>query len=138
EYKESEYISDDESVGSEPVKEDLFDSDEDGVSDTIFEDNIVSPIKSVCHSSGKEGEHISVDPFGIYEMLNRNPTHVAKELDPSLSHPPGFTPVESQQEETNGGDKELPNSADPNESCNGKSDDISSPNFANGGSFLDV
>ncbi|GJU07961.1 RNA-directed DNA polymerase, eukaryota [Tanacetum coccineum] len=62
EYKESEYISDDEGlqnsvhqpVGSEPVKEDLFDSDEDGVSDTIFEDNIVSPIKSVCHSSGKE------------------------------------------------------------------------------------
>ncbi|GJZ91655.1 hypothetical protein Tco_0663582 [Tanacetum coccineum] len=156
EYKESEYISDDEGlqnsvhqpVGSEPVKEDLFDSDEEGVSDTIFEDNIVSPIKSVCHSSGKEGEHISEDPFEIYEMLNRNPTHVAKELDPSLSHPPGFTPVESQQEETNGGDKELPNSADPNvlnnfevpanESCNGKSDDISSPNFANGGSFLDV
>ncbi|GJU07962.1 hypothetical protein Tco_1124392 [Tanacetum coccineum] len=82
------------------------------------------------------------------KSLNRNPTHVAKELDPSLSHPLGFTPVESQQEETNGGDKELPNSADPNvlnnfevpanESCNGKSDDISSPNFANGGSFLDV
>nr|GEZ51322.1 hypothetical protein [Tanacetum cinerariifolium] len=135
-------------VGSEPVEEGLFNSDEEGVPDTIFEDTIVSPIKSVCHSSGKEGEHISKDPFGIYGMLNRNPTHVAKELDLSLSHPPGFTPVEPQQEETNGGDKELLNSADPSvlnnfevpatESCNGKSDDISSPNFANGGSFLDV
>nr|GEZ93570.1 RNA-directed DNA polymerase, eukaryota [Tanacetum cinerariifolium] len=110
----------------------------------IFEDTIVSPIKSVCHSSGKKGEHISEDPFGIYEMLNRNPTHVGKELDLSLSHPLSFTPVEPQQEETNGGDKELPNSADPsvlnnfevpaNESCNGKSDDISSLNFANGDS----
>ncbi|GKD24410.1 RNA-directed DNA polymerase, eukaryota [Tanacetum coccineum] len=156
EYKETEYISDDEGlqnsvhqqVGSKPAKEDLFDSDVEGVPDTIFEDNIVSPIKSVCHSSGKEGEHFSEDPFGIYEMLNRNPTHVAKELDPSLSHPPGFTPVESQQEETNGGDKELPNSAAPNvvnnsevpanESCNGESDGISSLNSANGGSFLDV
>nr|GEZ50808.1 RNA-directed DNA polymerase, eukaryota [Tanacetum cinerariifolium] len=150
------YISDNEglqnsvrqSVGSEPVEEGLFNSDEEGVHDTIFEDTIVSPIKSVCHSSGKEGEHISEDPFGIYEMLNRNPTHVAKELDPSLSHPLGFTLVEPQQEETNGGDKELPNSADPsvlnnfevptNESCNGKSDDISSPNSANGGLFLEV
>ncbi|GJW35020.1 RNA-directed DNA polymerase, eukaryota [Tanacetum coccineum] len=156
EYKETEYISDDEGlqnsvhqqVGSKPAKEDLFDSDVEGVPDTIFEDNIVSPIKSVCHSSGKEGEHFSEDPFGIYEMLNRNPTHVAKELDPSLSHPPGFTSVESQQEETNGGDKELPNSAAPNvvnnsevpanESCNGESDGISSLNSANGGSFLDV
>ncbi|GJU33149.1 RNA-directed DNA polymerase, eukaryota [Tanacetum coccineum] len=130
------------------TKGEVFDSDVEGVPDTIFEDNIVSPIKSVCHSSGKEGEHFSEDPFGIYEMLNRNPTHVAKELDPSLSHPPGFTPVESQQEETNGGDKELPNSAAPNvvnnsevpanESCNGESDGISSLNSANGGSFLDV
>ncbi|GJW09409.1 RNA-directed DNA polymerase, eukaryota [Tanacetum coccineum] len=58
----------------------------------IRSSTVVSPIKSVCHSSGKEGAHISEDPFGIYEILNRNPTHVAKELDPSLSHPLGFTP----------------------------------------------
>nr|GEV07030.1 RNA-directed DNA polymerase, eukaryota [Tanacetum cinerariifolium] len=75
-------------------KEGLFNSDEEGVPDTIFEDTIVSPIKSVCHSSGKEG-------LADLSVLNNF---------------------------------EVPT----NESCNGKSDDISSPNFANGGSFLDV
>ncbi|GJU26768.1 RNA-directed DNA polymerase, eukaryota [Tanacetum coccineum] len=101
EYKESEYISDDESVGS-----------------------------------------------GLWEA------HVAKEtrsrpcLIPPGFHPGGVSTGWEERDKTNGGDKELPNSADPNvlnnfevpanESCNGKSDDISSPNFANGGSFLDV
>ncbi|GKE41629.1 hypothetical protein Tco_1468913 [Tanacetum coccineum] len=159
EYKEMEYISDDEglvnsvqqSVGSEHANVDQFDSDEEGVPDTNFGENIVSPIKSVNQSSGKEGEPVSEDPFGIYEVLNRNLNQVTKELDPSLSHPPGFTPVESQQEETNGEsnnigfDKELPKSAVPNvvnnsevpanESGNG---DFPSLNFAKGGSFLDV
>ncbi|GJR62074.1 RNA-directed DNA polymerase, eukaryota, partial [Tanacetum coccineum] len=69
-YKEPEYVSDDEvlhsarnnSVGPQHRGEDfVIDRDIDGVSDTIFDD--------------------------------------IHELDPSLSHPPGFTPKLSQQED---------------------------------------
>ncbi|GKD26467.1 RNA-directed DNA polymerase, eukaryota [Tanacetum coccineum] len=78
-YKEPEYVSDDE--------------------DTIFDDIHVSPANSGCQSSKKAREQKSKDLFGIYDLLNKHPKRVAHELDPSLSHPPGFTPKLPRQED---------------------------------------
>ncbi|GKC87221.1 hypothetical protein Tco_1147870 [Tanacetum coccineum] len=107
-YKEPEYVSDDEvlhsagnnSVGPQHGGEDfVIDSDVDGVSDTIFDDIHVSPANSGCQSSKKAGEQKSEDLFGIYDLLNKHPKGVVQESDPSLSHPPGFTPELSRQED---------------------------------------
>nr|GEZ33756.1 RNA-directed DNA polymerase, eukaryota [Tanacetum cinerariifolium] len=75
--KVSEYISDDDVlhsacnnyVGPQQGGDDLVvNSDMEGVSDTIFDDNLASPINSEVNES-----------------------------EPSLSHPPGFTPEASRQ-----------------------------------------
>ncbi|GKD71811.1 RNA-directed DNA polymerase, eukaryota, partial [Tanacetum coccineum] len=82
--KESEYVSDDEAVLSDNNKsvrsqhgDDglVDDSDEEGVSETIFDDNHTSHINSAVQES-----------------------------EPSLSHPPGFTPEAPQQEEDHSND----------------------------------
>ncbi|GJY12941.1 RNA-directed DNA polymerase, eukaryota [Tanacetum coccineum] len=39
------------------------------------------------------------DLFGIYDLLNKHPKGAVHESDPSLSHPPGFTPETSRQED---------------------------------------
>nr|GEY10937.1 hypothetical protein [Tanacetum cinerariifolium] len=71
-HKESEYISDDESlhgaknksVGSQHGEDDLLDdSDVEGVSETFFGDKHPSPNNSVCNSSEKVVEQKSEDPF---------------------------------------------------------------------------
>nr|GFB52218.1 RNA-directed DNA polymerase, eukaryota [Tanacetum cinerariifolium] len=100
-HKESEYISDDESlhgaknksVGSQHGEDDLVDdSDVEGVSETFFGDKHPSPNNSVCNSSEKMVEQQSEDSFSIYDVLNKKPKGVAQESDSSLSHPPGFCP----------------------------------------------
>nr|GEW38227.1 RNA-directed DNA polymerase, eukaryota [Tanacetum cinerariifolium] len=97
-HKESEYISDDESlhgaknksVGSQHREDDLVDdSDVEGVSETFF---------GVCNSCEKMVEQQSEDRFCIYDVLNKKPKGVAQDSDSSLSHPPGFTPEVSRQE----------------------------------------
>nr|GFA95539.1 RNA-directed DNA polymerase, eukaryota [Tanacetum cinerariifolium] len=69
-HKESEYISDDESlhgaknksVGSQHGEDDLVDdSDMEGVSETFFGDKHPSPNNSVCNSSEKKNDHRGVD-----------------------------------------------------------------------------
>nr|GFA15807.1 hypothetical protein [Tanacetum cinerariifolium] len=99
--KESEYISDDESlhgsknksVGSQHGEDDLIDdSDVEGVSEIFFGDKHPSSNNSVCNSSEKVVEQQSEDPFCIYDVLNKNPKGVAQDSDSSLSHPRGFTP----------------------------------------------
>nr|GEW00376.1 RNA-directed DNA polymerase, eukaryota, reverse transcriptase zinc-binding domain protein [Tanacetum cinerariifolium] len=106
-HKESEYISDDESlhgaknksVGSQHGEDDLVDdSDVEGVFESIFRDKHPSPNNSVCNSSEKVVEQQSEDPFCIYDVLNKKPKGVAQDSDSSLSHPPGFTPKVSRQE----------------------------------------
>nr|GEW11735.1 RNA-directed DNA polymerase, eukaryota [Tanacetum cinerariifolium] len=100
-HKESEYISDDESlhdaknksVGSQHGEDDLVDdSDVEGVSETFFGDKHPSPNNSVCNNSEKVVEQQSEDLFCIYDVLNKKPKGVAQDSDSSLSHPPGFTP----------------------------------------------
>ncbi|GJY64275.1 RNA-directed DNA polymerase, eukaryota [Tanacetum coccineum] len=68
------------------------DSDVDGVPDTIFGDNSSSPI----NCNGEMGEQNSEDPFRIYDLLKKQATGGGSESSPSLSHPPGFTPVVSE------------------------------------------
>nr|GEZ09092.1 RNA-directed DNA polymerase, eukaryota [Tanacetum cinerariifolium] len=106
-HKESEYISDDESlhgaknksVGSQHGEDDLVDdSDVKGVSETFFGDKHPSPNNSVCNSSEKVVEQQSEDPFCIYDVLNKKPKGIAQDSDSSLSHPPGFTSGVSQQD----------------------------------------
>nr|GEZ12825.1 RNA-directed DNA polymerase, eukaryota, reverse transcriptase zinc-binding domain protein [Tanacetum cinerariifolium] len=124
-HKESEYISDDESlhgaknksVGSQHREYDLVDySDVEGVFETFFGDKHPSPNNSVCNCSEKENNHIGVDlnteidkvnsPLvhtkvmnNLQEnVLNKKPKGVAQDSDSSLSHPPGFTPEVSRQE----------------------------------------
>nr|GEX62979.1 RNA-directed DNA polymerase, eukaryota [Tanacetum cinerariifolium] len=106
-HKESEYISDNESlhgeknksVGSQNGKDDLVDdSDVEGVFETFFGDKHPSPNNSVCNSSKKVVEQQSEDLFCIYDMLNKKPKCVAQDSDSSLSHPPGFTSEVSRQE----------------------------------------
>nr|GEZ45221.1 hypothetical protein [Tanacetum cinerariifolium] len=74
------------------------DSDVEGVSETFFGDKHPSPNNSVCNSSEKVVEQQSEYPFCIYDVLNKKPKGVAHDLDSSLSHPPGFTPEVSRQE----------------------------------------
>ncbi|GKD29877.1 RNA-directed DNA polymerase, eukaryota, partial [Tanacetum coccineum] len=104
-YKEPEYFSDDEpllnvknnSVGPPHGDDALIDdSDVEGVSNTIFDDNHASPAKSVCQSSEKAGEQQSEDIFSLYDLLNKYPKGVVNDSDPSLSHPHGFTPEVSR------------------------------------------
>nr|GEV61681.1 malonyl-coenzyme A:anthocyanin 3-O-glucoside-6''-O-malonyltransferase-like [Tanacetum cinerariifolium] len=106
-HKESKYISDDESlhgaknksVGSQHGEDDLVDdSDVEGVSKTFFGDKHPSPNNSVCNSSEKVVEQQSEDPFCIYDVLNKKPKGVAQDSDSSLSHPSGFTPEVTRQE----------------------------------------
>nr|GEV57435.1 RNA-directed DNA polymerase, eukaryota [Tanacetum cinerariifolium] len=106
-HKESEYISNDESLHGEKYKsvglqhgeDDLVDdSDVEVVSETFFGDKHPSPNNSVCNSSEKVVEQQSEDPFCIYDGRNKKPKGVAQDSDSSLSHPPGFTPEVSRQE----------------------------------------
>nr|GFC63809.1 hypothetical protein [Tanacetum cinerariifolium] len=67
-HKESEYISDDESL------------------------------HGAKNNSEKVVEQQSEDLFCIYDVLNKKPKGVAQDSDSSLSHPPGFTPKVSRHE----------------------------------------
>nr|GEY78291.1 RNA-directed DNA polymerase, eukaryota [Tanacetum cinerariifolium] len=103
EYKEREYSSDVESAqvfinnelnrppdGEEP--DDEFMNDEDGVPKTIFGSS--SPVPN--HRDKDKNAAHSDDPFGLSDLLknkNGGTNHVPS---PSLSHPPGFTPVTSE------------------------------------------
>nr|GEX79683.1 RNA-directed DNA polymerase, eukaryota [Tanacetum cinerariifolium] len=136
-HKESEYISNDESlhgaknksVGSQHGEDDLVDdSDVEGVSETFFGDKHPSPNNSVCNNSEKVVEQQSEDLFCIYDVLNKKPKGVAQDSDSSLSHPPGFTP-----EVMNNSHK-----VHENVTSNGESAFNYSHNAHNGGSILEV
>nr|GEW41474.1 RNA-directed DNA polymerase, eukaryota [Tanacetum cinerariifolium] len=104
--KVSKYKSDDDVLhsasnnygGPQQGGDDLVnDSDVEGVSDTIFDHNLVSPVNCVCQSSEKVGEQQTGDLFGLHDLLKKHPKGAVNESDPSLSHPPGFTPMASRQ-----------------------------------------
>nr|GFB08087.1 hypothetical protein [Tanacetum cinerariifolium] len=97
--KENLCSSDDESVSggmhnsnhsfvSEEEEGEFNPSDED-VPETIFGDNSASK-KGHSRNSKKQ---MSEDPFGIYKTLKKNRPVGDSQPSPSLSHPPGFSPV---------------------------------------------
>ncbi|PWA45888.1 hypothetical protein CTI12_AA511170 [Artemisia annua] len=102
EYKEREYSSDAESThasinnelncppnGAEP--DDVCMSDEDEVPETIFGSS--SPVPN--RDEDKGAAH-SDDPFGLYDLLKNKEGKTNHVPSPSLSHPPVFTPVTSE------------------------------------------
>ncbi|GJZ69812.1 RNA-directed DNA polymerase, eukaryota [Tanacetum coccineum] len=108
-YKESEYISDDESlhgaenksVGLQYGDDELEDdSDVEGVSEINFGDKPSSPNNSVCKRNEKVVEQHSEDPFNIYDLLKQNPKGDTQDSNTTFSHPLGFTPevLETRQE----------------------------------------
>nr|GEX48982.1 RNA-directed DNA polymerase, eukaryota [Tanacetum cinerariifolium] len=103
EYKDTDYNSDDEDVL-------VGESDDEG-----------------------EAEQHSEDPFGFYDLLKKPPNTTELESDPSLSHPPGFTPEMLQQE------KHI-DALDPivSEPFSEFSTSFHSHKTLNGGSILDV
>nr|GEZ72331.1 RNA-directed DNA polymerase, eukaryota [Tanacetum cinerariifolium] len=68
-------------------------SDVEEVSDTIFEVSPQAPRVDVYEVNEKDNSHHSDDPFGLYDLLRKSTNLSASKEDPSLSHPPGFTPA---------------------------------------------
>ncbi|GKA29345.1 RNA-directed DNA polymerase, eukaryota, partial [Tanacetum coccineum] len=85
----SQHLSDDEQV---------IESDEERVSESSFGVNPSPQNISLCKNDSKVDDHHSGDPFGLYDLLKKPHKEVVEDLDPSLSHPPGFTPEFPQQE----------------------------------------
>ncbi|GKC13322.1 RNA-directed DNA polymerase, eukaryota [Tanacetum coccineum] len=165
EYKDSGYISEDESIlgtKNNPDDSQQGESDEERVSDTLFGDNPSSPCNNGCVDSAKVNVQHSADPFGFYDLLKKPPKNIEIDSDPSLSHPPGFTPEGSQQENNhnvsvqrreNCNDSPFEKESSPtvnskvnfnsqdshvNESSSGFSTRIHSRTTLNGGSILEV
>ncbi|GKB73269.1 RNA-directed DNA polymerase, eukaryota [Tanacetum coccineum] len=100
--KEGDDLSDDDSdVGSkqgpersqfgEKLSSINSDSDIEEVSETVFGDNSSIPVHNIVEEEKQQSE----DPFNIYRILRKQPGGDPNEASPSLSHPPGFTPVVS-------------------------------------------
>nr|GFC88030.1 hypothetical protein [Tanacetum cinerariifolium] len=67
-------------------------SDVDAVSDTVFGPNSLSH----NHVNGNLDNSKSEDPFGVYDLLNKQDGGIIHESIPSIPHPPGFTPAVSE------------------------------------------
>ncbi|GJU86013.1 RNA-directed DNA polymerase, eukaryota, partial [Tanacetum coccineum] len=114
-FNKTEYSSDEEPQAGDNTKpgmalhgvEGLVDeSDEEAVSETLFEsgsssqnDVCVNDQNEALINDGKAQDVIqkSDDPFEIYDILNKPPVNNAVP-DPSLSHPPGYTPKQLNSE----------------------------------------
>nr|GEY17020.1 RNA-directed DNA polymerase, eukaryota [Tanacetum cinerariifolium] len=72
-------------------------SEDKGVSETIFGDNIKSSPCTNQNESQSAFVQQSDDPFGLNDLLDKPSISRVNELDPSLSHPTGFTLDPSQQ-----------------------------------------
>nr|GFA38096.1 RNA-directed DNA polymerase, eukaryota [Tanacetum cinerariifolium] len=103
EYKEEDYNSvDDLVLGDHNNMADILhghdgkgggqESEDEGVSKTIFGDNIKSSPCTNQNESQPAFVQQCDDPFGLNDLLDKPPISRVNELDPSLSHPPGFTP----------------------------------------------
>ncbi|GJW82553.1 RNA-directed DNA polymerase, eukaryota [Tanacetum coccineum] len=108
--KSSDYTSEDESVFGNKIQSDGLkvegdeESDIEGVPDTIFSDNFDL-------SKGGHEEVVNQafeDPFHIYDLLNKKPNDTRHVASPSVSHPPGFTPVDSEVREEVRNDEAIP------------------------------
>ncbi|GJW32197.1 RNA-directed DNA polymerase, eukaryota [Tanacetum coccineum] len=98
-YKESGYISDNESIhgtnnnSNDPLQGEAAvegENDDDEVSVNLDNSNHFCNIRH--NDSVQEDAQHSDDPFGCYDLLKNHPAKDGLDLDPFLSHPPGFTP----------------------------------------------
>nr|GEW12529.1 RNA-directed DNA polymerase, eukaryota [Tanacetum cinerariifolium] len=146
EYKKSGYISDDESIRDTNNKPDVSqlggdalvgESDDEWVSDTIFGDNSSSPCNIECEVNANRDEQQSADPFGFYVLLRKPHTNIGDDTEPSLSHPPGFTPQESSPTVNTKAKSHLQDSH-VNETSSGFPTWIHSRTTINGGSILEI
>nr|GFA43589.1 hypothetical protein CTI12_AA308650 [Tanacetum cinerariifolium] len=78
-------------------------SDDEGLSDTIFGDNSQSPCHDRHDENVQETTQHSEDPFGLYKLLKKPINNLVAEDATSLSHPPGFTPQVQSYFTHNGG-----------------------------------
>nr|GEY84638.1 hypothetical protein [Tanacetum cinerariifolium] len=110
EFKESGYNSEDDSflgnvnnidTPQHDKANSTGESDDEGVSDTIFGDNLQSPCQDRHDENVQETTQHSEYPFGLYKLLKKPINNPVVEDATSLSHPPGFTPQVSQQETQN-------------------------------------
>nr|GEZ78206.1 hypothetical protein [Tanacetum cinerariifolium] len=60
-------------------------SEDEGVSDTIFGDNPQFPCNHGYDDSSKADVQHFEDPFGFYDLLKKPPNNFDNDLDPSLS-----------------------------------------------------
>ncbi|GKB76220.1 RNA-directed DNA polymerase, eukaryota [Tanacetum coccineum] len=121
--KEKNYVSDNDSVRGDNNKDGLILSSDDeeeegefvssemeGVAETIFGEDSAASLNhkstreesaaSLNHKSTRE-ECSSADPFEIYPLLNSKTTEEEnRDLCNSLSHPPGFTPLNAEEKKT--------------------------------------
>nr|GEY05791.1 RNA-directed DNA polymerase, eukaryota, nucleotide-binding alpha-beta plait domain protein [Tanacetum cinerariifolium] len=100
--------SDDESLLDDSVRgnqnlcndDQVIESDEERVAKSSFTAFVADPpphSSNLNQPNPKKDDHVSEDPFGIYNLLRRNHNDKVKESKPSLSHPPGFkTEIPSQ------------------------------------------
>ncbi|GJS00006.1 RNA-directed DNA polymerase, eukaryota [Tanacetum coccineum] len=100
----AKHLSDDEQV---------IESDEERVSESSFGVNPSPQNISLSKNDSKVDDHHSGDPFGLYDLLKKPHKEVVEDLDPSLSHPPGFTPEFPQQEFNHNNVPKKENTTDP-------------------------
>nr|GEX66848.1 hypothetical protein [Tanacetum cinerariifolium] len=147
-----EYSSEDDSVheslnnefGHHPNDIKLDDdcaSDIDGVPETEFG----SRASSLSSDIGGKGASHSEDPFGLYKILKKNIGGGNQEPNPSLSHPPGFTPENLENRVEHGTDFGATSGLNAQVMSNSQAKPVESSNASmgqnvvkNGGSVLEV
>nr|GFA29396.1 hypothetical protein [Tanacetum cinerariifolium] len=146
EYKDPGYLSEDEysldgnnNLGNSQQGNvnQVEESDVKEVSDTIFEVSPQDPHVNV-HEVNEEANSLhSDDPFGLYDLLRKTTNLFASKEDPSLSHPPGFTPVASHQDPIHSNSAHL-KASHGNDSSADSSTHVSSRSTPKGGPILEV
>nr|GEZ94131.1 hypothetical protein [Tanacetum cinerariifolium] len=74
--------------GNEVEGDDEYASDVNEVPETVFEANHSSNLQS----KDSAAEQHSADPFGLYDLINKQKVEDNGKSSPLLSHPPRFTP----------------------------------------------
>ncbi|GKB25179.1 RNA-directed DNA polymerase, eukaryota [Tanacetum coccineum] len=136
--------SDDGSKDGDPKTHDLGscggDSCVEEVPDTLFEEKGQINDKLDEESTGQKMNH-SVDPFGIYPLLNKkkDTTETNNNLEHSLKYPPGFTPNEDSDAFRMNVEDDRNNDCDYSQECNAEeANNGSKGNCVNTGSKTDV
>nr|GEX22534.1 hypothetical protein [Tanacetum cinerariifolium] len=97
-----------------------------GKPETVFGSNLSSNKRA----NEDNGEVHSEDPFGVYDLLEKNKKVVGSMVSPSLSHPPGFTPMVSKNNNMNNNVNDVSDLVSENNNMNNNANDVSDYNVA--------